>query len=176
VKVKKYAFVLLASLVALGTGTQVFAQCEQTYSSSCESDSAPHATVLDSWMEPSVVRTRQLTDANGDKQSVSEPIIMERHERVAFPQREEISTIRETKGARIVSSEESMSSSRQVRHFQPVHRHYVARHYRPATIAHNYTVKRVATASVPTREFREEHRVVERAVLMDRKDPALQMY
>jgi len=176
VKVKKYAFILLASLVALGAGTQVFAQCEHTYSSSYESGSAPQATVLDSWMQPSVVRTRQITDANGENQSVSEPIIMERHERVAFPQREEISTIRETKGTRVVSSEESLSSSQRVRHFQPVHKHFVAQHYRSAAIAHNFTVKRLVTASVPTRELREERRVVERAVVLDRKDPALQMY
>jgi len=42
--------------------------------------------VMKSWMQPTVVRTRDVTDKDGVTRQVTEPIIQERHEQVVVPQ------------------------------------------------------------------------------------------
>ena len=41
--------------------------------------------VLDSWMQPKITRTREITNAAGEIERVEEPLVLERHERVLVP-------------------------------------------------------------------------------------------
>lgn len=43
------------------------------------------AQVVDSWMEPKIVRTKEVTDKDGNTTVVNEPLVQERHEKVVVP-------------------------------------------------------------------------------------------
>lgn len=43
------------------------------------------AQVVDSWMQPKLVRTREVKDADGNTTVINEPLIQERHEQVVVP-------------------------------------------------------------------------------------------
>ncbi|MDX2106989.1 MAG: hypothetical protein SFY67_11355 [Candidatus Melainabacteria bacterium] len=43
------------------------------------------AQVVDSWMEPKIVRTKEIKDADGNTTVVKEPLVQERHEKVIVP-------------------------------------------------------------------------------------------
>jgi hypothetical protein len=131
--------------------------------------------VLDSWMEPSVVRKREVTSSSGDKETFVEPLIMERHERVMIPYTEESVTQRRTQGPSIISHQSY--SSKSVHH---VRRHHIAQRRHTPVISHavsrrRYVAKNVTTISTPS-QVEIQRRVVEKSVVVDRKDPALSVY
>lgn len=43
------------------------------------------AEVVDSWMEPKIVRTKEIKDSDGNTTIIKEPLIQERHEKVVVP-------------------------------------------------------------------------------------------
>ncbi len=43
------------------------------------------AQVVDSWMEPKIVRTKEVKDSDGNTTVIKEPLIQERHEKVVVP-------------------------------------------------------------------------------------------
>ncbi len=43
------------------------------------------AEVVDSWMEPKIVRTKEIKDSDGNTTVIKEPLIQERHEKVVVP-------------------------------------------------------------------------------------------
>lgn len=43
------------------------------------------AQVVNSWMEPKLVRTREVKDSDGNTTVINEPLIQERHEQVVVP-------------------------------------------------------------------------------------------
>jgi hypothetical protein len=137
----------------------------------------PRPAVLDSWMEPSVVRKREITNANGDKETMVEPLIMERHERVMLPYAEESTTERRTRGPAMISHQSYYNEQSSFK--RPAHRHFIA-HKRTPMVAHAVSHKRfiarnTTTTTIPS-QVEIQHKVVEKSVVIDRKDPALNIY
>ena len=50
------------------------------------------AQVMDSWMQPKVVRKQEVTGPDGQTRIIEQPLIMERHERVLIPRTETTTT------------------------------------------------------------------------------------
>ncbi len=149
------------------------------------------ATVVDSWMQPTVVRSRAIKDADGTTAAtVEEPLIMERHERVLVPETETTTTTSVEKQPTVVRTEKQAVSYRSTtttaapakkRH---VVRHVAHRHYRkakPHTVARRPVRKNNFVASKTTVEERVEsptviqqtEQRVQKEKIIERRDPAL---
>jgi len=133
--------------------------------------------VLDSYMKPAVVQTKEVTDSNGNTEKTSSPIIMERHEQVAIPNTEvRTTTVHEEKQA-IQEKPVVQHKSMIVRHttvsHRPKHVHHVA--YKKPVYEY-VSVKPKAIETQPTSEDRTivKQEVIQKpATIMERKDPAL---
>jgi hypothetical protein len=146
------------------------------------------ATVVDSWMQPTVVRSRAIKDADGTtSQTVEEPLIMERHERVVVPETETTTTTSvEKKQPTVVRTEQRAVSYRAttaapvkkkrhvVRHHRKAKSHTVAR--RPVRkrnfVAAKTTVQERVEVQSPTVIEQTESRVLKEKVI-ERRHPAL---
>lgn len=146
------------------------------------------ATVVDSWMQPTVVRTRAIKDSDGTTAAtVEEPLVMERHERVVVPEMETTTTTSVSKQPTVVRTENRSVAYRATTTTAPAKKRrsvrHVAHHYRrakPHTVAHR-PVRRNFVASRTTVEERVEQPTVvqqteqrvEKERIIERRDPAL---
>lgn len=147
------------------------------------------ATVVNSWMEPSVSRTRTVTSSDGTSQTVTEPLVMERHERVVIPQTEvtttnvvtqpkvttgEFTTVSKAPVARV-----AVRRSKNCVAYRPK-KHFVAHHFSRArrSIAYAPLTQKVVrrTVTEEPRVIQQKQEVEDRTVIMDRRDPALDLY
>jgi len=80
---KRLTLGITAVTLTLGLYAQVPANADQTTVQ--EVTQTGPAQVVDSWMEPKIVRTKEIKDADGNTTVVKEPIIQERQEKVVVP-------------------------------------------------------------------------------------------
>lgn len=162
--------------IALTLGIQSVCSAQAVYTQSTTT-TAGTPVVLDSYMKPTVVRSREITDSDGNTQRMIEPMILERHERVMLPATETTSS--ETRTSSTVRSESRQlaenTSSRVVRRSCKVSHH--PRHHYTAYSHHN-----VAVASRVTVEKREpaiidrQESTIDKSTVIERRDPALELY
>ncbi|CAN5124378.1 hypothetical protein BH10CYA1_BH10CYA1_35500 [soil metagenome] len=165
----------LAVALTVGLQSVCFADSVSTTTSSTEGP----PVVLDSYMKPTVVQTKETTDAAGNVQKSVAPIIQERHERVLLPSSETTSTVSEHTGSTTAVKTEARvahSTLRSAPKRKVVHR---VRHYR-----RSYTAVKPSTVSVAHRVVVEKKIVdptviqrqdttVSKSTIMERRDPAL---
>lgn len=142
-----------------------------------ETQAAP-PVVLDSYMKPVYSRTKEVS-SNGETEKVVEPMIMERHEKVAIPGTESTTTTVQTEKTSVpttVIKSQTHTASKVVAVSHPKHVIHVAHKRAPR----KYVAMRSASKSVEKVEkvqtrtiVNEEHSVTPTTVI-DRKDPALE--
>ena len=119
--------------IALTVGLQSVCFADDTVSTTTTSTEGP-PVVLDSYMKPTVVQTKETTDAAGNVQRSVAPIIQERHEHVMLPASETTSTVTEHTGSttavktesRVAQSTVRSAPVRKVAHRVRHHRAYAA--------------------------------------------------
>ena len=80
---KRFLLGFTAVTLTLGLFAQVPARADQTTVQEV-TETGP-AQVVDSWMEPKIVRTKEIKDQDGNTTVVNEPLVQERHEKVVVP-------------------------------------------------------------------------------------------
>jgi len=172
---RAFAVLGLATGLAIGTMSAAHAQDVHSFSQSTETTiGAPK--VMDSWMQPTVVRTVQQTDQDGSTQTRQEPLVMERHERVIIPREERHSVTEIIKETTPAVKTTSMTESRRYVAARPIH-HY--RHRAARSLAMNTVRRRAATtrSSVSsTEQIDHNERIEHKADIIERRDPALDLY
>ena len=143
-----------------------------------ETQTAP-PVVLDSYMKPVYSRTKEVS-SNGETEKVVEPMIMERHEKVAIPGTESTTTTVQTEKTSVpttVIKSQSQSSSKVVAVSHPRH---IVRHIAHKPVPQKYVamrsaskVEKVEKVQTATRTVVNEERSVTPTTVIDRKDPAL---
>ncbi|MBS1956144.1 MAG: hypothetical protein JST89_18310 [Cyanobacteria bacterium SZAS-4] len=171
--------------IALTVGLQSVCFADDTVSTTTTSTEGP-PVVLDSYMKPTVVQTKETTDAAGNVQRTVAPIIQERHEHVMLPASETTSTVTEHTGsAAVVKTESSVAQStfrsapaRKVAHRVRHHRRTCASvrprvavvKPRAVAVANKVVVeKRIVEPTV----IQRQDTTVSKATVIERKDPAL---
>ncbi len=171
--------------IALTVGLQSVCFADDTVSTTTTSTEGP-PVVLDSYMKPTVVQTKETTDAAGNVQKTVAPIIQERHEHVMLPASETTSTVTEHTGSTTaVKTESSVAQStfrsapqRKIAHRVRHHRRTVASvrprvavaRPRTVAVAHKVVVeKRIVEPTVVQRQ----DTTVSKATIMERRDPSL---
>lgn len=141
------------------------------------------AQVLDSWMEPSVVRTREVKTEGGESAVIHEPLIMERHERVVMPTTETRTTTTVTPPSERVVEKQVVVAKKTSASFHRAKKKVThKRHARKRHVAYRKPVRKfVAQRSVERVETRpatieQTEQTVERSVIYERKHPALDLY
>ncbi len=139
------------------------------------------AQVIDSWMEPSVVRTREVKTESGESAIIHEPLIMERHERVVVPMSEtKTSTTVFPARERIVEKQVVVAKkSRSCHHAKRkishrschAKKHHVA--YRPAR---RFVAQKTVESESRPAQVEQTEQTVERDVIYERRHPALDLY
>jgi hypothetical protein len=185
--VNKLTFGYFSAVLILGMLSPSLGQAQsvETYTHTYNyPGTVSHTTVLDSWMQPVVVRSRAVTDENGNTQDFVEPIIMERHERVLVPTGETITTTNTKHVDRVGEpvNRRVVSARRVTRAYQNPRRTFVAQGYRhhrstrtTGSERNRYIVRREVVESTPS-VLESRERVVQRAVIIERRDPALNLY
>lgn len=167
------ATAIMLSALFFSAPTQAQTETVHVYSRTYDPVVVQPTAVLDSWMEPVVSRKREIIKENGERESIVEPLVMERHERVLAPIGE-ITTVTSTKYAgRTVKVAENISS-RKIAQIKP------KRHFRPrktvaAKAKHRYVAKRTVVETTPVVVERTE-RTEHRSMIVERRDPALLIY
>lgn len=149
----------------------------ETYEAPVDSYSVP-VQRLDSWMAPAHVRTREVVKADGEREIIQEPLVLERHERVLAPVSTTRSIMETQYGGRQVTTAQTTASS--VRRTTAPRRASARRHSlkrravaaRPSASKSRIAWRTVSTPVVIERREETEHR----AVILERKDPALLVY
>jgi hypothetical protein len=126
--------------------------------------------VLDSYMKPTVTQTKSVTTSDGNTQTSTAPMIMERHETVAVPTEDVVKTT--TVVAPKVTTETYVAKKvchKRVAHVvrRPVVAHRIVR--RPSRVAYVHKV-----TTVQPEVIRQTQVIEHKGVIIDRKDPALQ--
>jgi hypothetical protein len=181
--------------VALTFTAMLFSQAGTAQTTTQYNQFAPlsDTRVVDSWMQPAASRVRTITTSGGSTESVVEPLIMERHERVVVP-------ITETTTTTVVGHEPSVTTE-EVSHTQTrstgktrvaprvtrlahsPHRLLVAHKYshtkraiayRPTVRRDHYVVRRTTTQG--RQVIQQNQRTEQKSMIMDRRDPALDRY
>lgn len=183
---KKIVMSYTLAILASGTAFMCQSATAETESVTVKQVEQGPATVIDSWMQPTVVRSRAIKDADGTTAAtVEEPLIMERHERVVVPQTETTTTTSVEKQPTVVRTEKQAVSYKTTTTAVPAKKRHVAhRHYRkakPHTVARRPVRKSnfVATNTTidekvesPTVIQQTEQRV-QKEKIIERRDPAL---
>lgn len=135
--------------------------------------------VVDSWMQPSVTRTKSVTSSDGSVEKTVEPMIMERHEAVVVPTEAKVTTTTTVSPAAVTEVTKS-AVVRTAAVKAPVKRtrRYVKRAYRPAprhrqVAVRNYT--QAKTVVVQPQVVEQKQVIEQKSVLITRPDPALKL-
>ncbi|MBI2810309.1 MAG: hypothetical protein HYX67_05735 [Candidatus Melainabacteria bacterium] len=165
--------------VALTVGLQSVCFADDSVSTTTTSTEGP-PVVLDSYMKPTVVQTKETTDAAGNVQRSVAPIIQERHEHVMLPASETTSTVTEHTGSttavrtesRVAQSTFRSAPKRKIAHQVRHHRRsYAAVKPKSAAYVANKVVveKRVVDPTV----IQRQDTTVSKATITERRDPSL---
>lgn len=136
--------------------------------------------VLDSYMKPTVMQTKETTDANGNVEKSVAPIIQERHEHVMLPSSETTTTVTEHSGSTQTVKTDTTAVAKST--FRSAPRRKLAhrvRHHRRAAVAAKPRNVAVAQRVVVQKKVIEptviqrQDTTVEKATVIERKDPAL---
>ncbi len=178
---KKLLLSSLASALAFAATLPAQAEVIQT-----TTETQLPAQVVDSYMKPTVSRTKSVTAADGTTEKTVEPLIQERQERVIIPT-EKVTTTTDITPARVVSEEvrTDRAASTTVVRKRVASRKRVAPRRRLAvrrTVRRRVAVKPAVTSSVAVRHtvvqpqiVQQSQTVEQKAVIIDRPDPALKL-
>lgn len=172
--------------IALTVGLQSVCLADEASVSTTKTTTEGPPVVLDSYMKPTVVQTKETTDAEGNVQKSVAPIIQERHEHVMLPSSETTTTTTEQRAAatQSVKTESTAAVAKTTSRVAVAPRrrvaHHVRHHYRACTAVRPRTTHvAVAQKTVekkvvePTVIQRQDTTTVDRATVIERKDPAL---
>ena len=169
---------LLALSMTIAVQSVCFAQTDITQT--VTTTSSP-TQVLDSYMKPTIVRTRAVTDADGNTEKIVEPMVLERHEHVLLPS--ETTTV-DTQATSPVTEVRQVSVVKQtapiVRHTALVARrrkvaHHVRPHHRIYTAQQKSTTVTVAEKVIVPRTVETKEVTERQATVIERRDPALDL-
>ncbi|HEY9775391.1 MAG TPA: hypothetical protein V6C81_16615 [Planktothrix sp.] len=162
-----------ALAVTLATVLPVGAQEVKSYTHTSETDvGAPQ--VIDSWMQPTVVKTTHAVDQDGQATTTEAPLVQERRERVMVPTEKTEETVSVKQAPAVTRTASSVNVSRSS-----------ARVYRPRRVAYHprriayrdYNVTRRAAAAstqtASTTQMVKQERTTTTPIIYDRRDPAL---
>ncbi|MFA7337341.1 MAG: hypothetical protein WC028_11190 [Candidatus Obscuribacterales bacterium] len=193
------AMSLLAASTALpGQAAEVTETSTQTTSQSTSQSVSPTTSqttteiiqpglsepkVIDSWMQPSVTRTKSVTSSDGSVEKTVEPMIMERHEAVVVPTEAKVTTTTSVTPAQTTQVTNSavvktaVVNTAAVRKAPVVRkRRYVKRAYRRAPRRQQVAVRHTAqvkTVVVQPQIIQQRQTIEQKSVLITRPDPAL---
>jgi hypothetical protein len=171
---------LLSSIVsAFAFAAMMPAQADEIQTTTQTIQETPQ--VVDSYMKPTVTQTKSVTTSDGNTQTSTAPMIMERHERVVVPS-SEVRTTTTTAAPRVTTEEVTKSEARiaapvrrAVKHhvaYKP-RKHFVA--YRHATPSRAIAVSQMRkTTIVEPQVIQQSQTIEQKDVVIDRKDPALE--
>ena len=139
--------------------------------------------VIDSWMQPSVTRTKSVTSSDGSVEKTVEPMIMERHEAVVVPTEAKVTTTttvtpaqttQVTNSAVVKTAVVNTAVARKA----PVVRkkRYVKRAYRRAPRRQQVAVPHTAQVKTVVEQpqiIQQRQTIEQKSVLITRPDPAL---
>lgn len=167
------ALVIIGCALTLGIGA--LPGSAQSYVERTVQTTQGPPQVMDSWMQPTIVRDVKEVEADGTEKVRQEPLVQERHERVVIPNTE-------TKSETIMSRTPEVTRTVHVekrkvavnRTHRRIHRHLAqVHHYQHKAVAYKQT----------TRQTNREQTVVERRVhsettpvTIERRDPALDQF
>ncbi len=102
------------------------------------------AQVVDSWMEPKIVRTREVKDSDGNTTVINEPLIQERHEQVIVPTNKSTVTTTIHQEPAVIKTEKRVISQVPVKRSVKKKRVYKPRKvaYKPKPKKHTYVAAR----------------------------------
>jgi hypothetical protein len=176
---------LSAGLQLTVMSTQAFAEPE-TIRTETTTTGAPEVTK--SWMEPTMMQTKEVTDANGDTTKSSAPMIMERHEQVVVPQEKTVEETTIDKTPKVV--EEQIEQKTAVKKMPPKvvsNKRVCTAAKRPVKHIAHRTVHSPRQIAQATNQLTIKRTVVEQPtvikhtektesnpVVFERKDPALE--
>lgn len=138
-------------------------------------------TVVDSWMQPAVTRTKSVTSSDGSVEKTVEPMIMERHETVAVPTETKVTTTTSVTPAQVTQVTNSAVVKTAVKTAvvkRPVVRkkRYVKRAYHRTPRRQQVAVRHTAqtkTVVVRPQIIQQRQTIEQKSVLITRPDPAL---
>jgi hypothetical protein len=182
------AMSLLAASTALpGQAAEVTETSTQTTSQTTTTEiiqpGLSQPKVIDSWMQPSVTRTKSVTSSDGSVEKTVEPMIMERHEAVVVPTEAKVTTTTSVTPAQTTQVTNSavvktaVVNTAAVRKAPVVRkRRYVKRAYRRAPRRQQVAVRHTAqvkTVVVQPQIIQQRQTIEQKSVLITRPDPAL---
>lgn len=133
--------------------------------------------VIDSWMQPSVTRTKSVTSSDGTTEKTVEPMIMERHEAVVVPTEAKVTTTTSVTPAQVTQvTNSAVVKTAVVKAPVKRTRHYVKRVYRHTPRRHHVAVRHYAqtkTVVVQPQIIQQRQTIEQKSVLIERPDPAL---
>ncbi len=133
--------------------------------------------VIDSWMQPSVTRTKSVTSSDGTTEKTVEPMIMERHEAVVVPTEAKVTTTTSVTPAQVTQvTKSAVVKTAAVKAPVKRTRHYVKRVYRHTPRRHHVAVRHHAqtkTVVVQPQIIQQRQTIEQKSVLITRPDPAL---
>lgn len=139
--------------------------------------------VIDSWMQPSVTRTKSVTSSDGSVEKTVEPMIMERHEAVVVPTEAKVTTTTSVTPAQTTQVTNSavvktaVVNTAVVRKAPVVRkRRYVKRAYRRTPRRQQVAVRHATqtrTVVVQPQIVQQRQTIEQKSVLITRPDPAL---
>ena len=169
--------------ITLALSFQSYAQAQQaSMSQSSQTTSVVgQPQVLDSYMKPTVVRTRESTDADGNVEKTVEPIVQERHEQVMIPTLDTTTTDTRSAAATAVKTETKQVATstarpcavKKISHHPRHHRYYTAHRTAPAAVASAVTTTASHVTTIQPTTVEHQERTTEHQTIMERRDPAL---
>ncbi|MBP9089609.1 hypothetical protein KBI23_01180 [bacterium] len=139
--------------------------------------------VIDSWMQPSVTRTKSVTSSDGSVEKTVEPMIMERHEAVVVPTEAKVTTTTSVTPAQVTQVTNSAAVKTAVVKTAVVRKapvvtkkRYVKRAYRRTPRRQQVAVRHTAqtkTVVVRPQIIQQRQTIEQKSVLITRPDPAL---
>lgn len=177
---------LLALALGLGIAcAPAYSQTFETTTHSTEVVNPPR--VLDSWMQPTGFKTTEVLDQSGEPKLLQEPMVWERHERVAVPVVHNESTTVFSQSPKQVIQRSVSSQSKVSSTFRPRKRVAslrrrsavrVAAAPRRRTVAVKSSVNNTSTTTQTQSMtvMQRNERSIEQPVVIERRDPALDLY
>jgi hypothetical protein len=135
--------------------------------------------VIDSWMQPSVTRTKSVTSSDGTTEKTVEPMIMERHEAVVVPTAERVTTNTSVTPAQVTQvSNSAVVKTASVKAPVVRKKRYVKRVYRHTPRRQQVAVRHTAqvkTVVAQPQIIQQRQTIEQKSVLITRPDPALKL-
>jgi hypothetical protein len=160
--------------IALAMGIHSMCSAEDSVSTTTTT-TAGSPVVLDSYMKPTVVRTEEKTDSDGNTQRTTAPLIQERHEHVMLPATQTTSTVMEHTGGTTAVKTESRVAQRTDRSVaKPRISHHARHHFYTARRQSTHVAQKVIVEKrIEPSSFERQDSTVTKSTVIERRDPAL---